>query len=204
MPSGCKRPAAQGQFGIGKNSRASHQVTVAAKIFGHGMHAHIGPQQQGLLLLVWRAIGVVDHHAGTTGMGDGGNGSNVDQAHVGVGWRFEVKHPGFWAHGLGHVGGVGHVHMAHGDTKTYQAVVQKREGATIKREVGQHLVTLLQHGPQGGANWVGTSPTLCNCGRDDYPLEIVGVDLASFAEFVRTHIRALRDLWAKYYIYNSY
>ncbi|HEX5698365.1 MAG TPA: Lrp/AsnC ligand binding domain-containing protein [Rhodoferax sp.] len=28
-------------------------------------------------------------------------------------------------------------------------------------------------------------------GRYDYQLEVVGVDLESFAEFVRTHIRAL-------------
>jgi DNA-binding Lrp family transcriptional regulator len=54
------------------------------------------------------------------------------------------------------------------------------------------------HTPQAGESFeraVVALPQVLSChnlsGRYDYQLEVVGTDLESFAEFVRTHIRAL-------------
>lgn len=72
-----------------------------------------------------------------------------------------------------------------------------------RRKLGYGVTGFVQlqmenHTPQASESFeraVVALPQVLSChnlsGRYDYQLEVVGVDLASFAEFVRTHIRAL-------------
>jgi DNA-binding Lrp family transcriptional regulator len=72
-----------------------------------------------------------------------------------------------------------------------------------RRQLGYGVTGFVQlqmenHTPQAAESFeraVVALPQVLSChnlsGRYDYQLEVVGVDLESFAEFVRTHIRAL-------------
>lgn len=72
-----------------------------------------------------------------------------------------------------------------------------------RRKLGYGVTGFVQlqmenHTPQAAESFeraVVALPQVLSChnlsGRYDYQLEVVGVDLESFAEFVRTHIRAL-------------
>ncbi len=69
---------------LGPNDGPGQQVAMTPKILGGGVDDKVGPPLQGALQ-IGGAVGVIHHRQGAVAAGDGGDGGDIDQAHVGVG-----------------------------------------------------------------------------------------------------------------------
>jgi hypothetical protein len=126
---------------------AGDQVAVAAEVLGRGMQHVVGAEFD-RALQVGRAVGVVHHRQRAVAAGDGGNRRDVDQAHVGVGRRFEEHHLRLRADRRFEIARVGQVEVGDPDAELGQTMVEEAEGASVERLVGDDLVAGREQRPQ--------------------------------------------------------
>ena len=98
-----------------------HQIAMAAKILGRGMHNDIGPKLN-RALQIGRAIGVIDNDLRPMLVRDFGDGFYINQTHVRVGRGFEIDNLGLVRNRLFQFCRIGQIDMGMLDAKFFQVM----------------------------------------------------------------------------------
>ena len=109
---------------------AAQDVGMAAEILGHAVDDDIGAQGQ-RLLQDGGGEGVIDDQEGADGLGDGGNGGDIDQFQHRVGGRLDPEHPGAGGHGATKVLGIEAVNVSEFNPARLVDGLEKAEGAAV-------------------------------------------------------------------------
>ena len=143
---------ADGGHVLGRSGgEAGDEIAVAAEILGRRMDDDVGAQldRPGQ---VGGGVGVVDHRLRPVGAGDRRDRGDVDEAHVRVGRRLEVDHPGVAGDRPAEVLRVAHVDEARRHPELGEPRADEGEGAAVEGLVDDDLVALAQERPQHRAD----------------------------------------------------
>ena len=120
---------------------------MAAQIFCRRMHDHVCTMFERAGLHRGR-IGIVDHRLRAMALSDCAHRSNIDQAHIRIGWRFEIDDFGL-VRDRGFQGQrIGEINMPNRDSEAAEPMLEEREGAAIQRLISDQFIAGAQEAPQ--------------------------------------------------------
>lgn len=153
-----KELEALGQRRVGGGDKSGEKIGMAAEEFGGAVNGHIDTEVEGTLQQRGHE-GVIEEGEKSAFLGEGSDGSEVDDFEEGIRWRFQEDGPGFGTDGGRDRGKVGLVDEGGVDAVLGEDLGDVAPGAAVKVIGGDKVIAAFEEG-KGAADrrhpgWIG-------------------------------------------------